>query len=226
MVTVNLGNIRFNWCGAYDSASSYEKDDVVGYKGSSFIAKQELIGITPTQGTDWDLMVAGVEQPVAIGDHRLMLFRAPDLPFGWYVRNGDNFLLTSPQGVAINSLSDMYKSDHGIITKTIGEQQYINIPTAFHSDGRGFFERAVNGNIRQVGSIENDAIRNIVGGYFGTANSVNPTCAAYKIGTSNYTALNQYTGYYSGFDASLIVPTAQENRPLNIGMTPVIYLGV
>ncbi|WLT05825.1 hypothetical protein [Gilliamella apis] len=30
----------------------------------------------------------------------------------------------------------------------------------------------------------------------------------------------------NGFDASRVVPTANENRSLNIGMTPVIYLGV
>jgi hypothetical protein len=28
------------------------------------------------------------------------------------------------------------------------------------------------------------------------------------------------------FDASRVVPTSNENRPLNIGMTPVMYLGV
>ena len=28
------------------------------------------------------------------------------------------------------------------------------------------------------------------------------------------------------FDASRVVPTAHENRPINIGMTPAIYLGV
>lgn len=28
------------------------------------------------------------------------------------------------------------------------------------------------------------------------------------------------------FDSSRVVPTSIENRPLNIGMTPVIYLGI
>ncbi|MWP48508.1 MULTISPECIES: hypothetical protein [unclassified Gilliamella] len=28
------------------------------------------------------------------------------------------------------------------------------------------------------------------------------------------------------FDASRVVPTANENRPINIGLTPTIYLGV
>ena len=94
-----------------------------------------------------------------IGDQRLMPFRRDELPFGWYFRNGDNYLLSSPQGKVLNGLSANYKNDHRITIKTINGQQYINVPTAFAPDGRGFFERAVNGTTRQVGSWEDDAIR-------------------------------------------------------------------
>ncbi|KFA58979.1 hypothetical protein GAPWKB11_0868 [Gilliamella apicola] len=168
-----------------------------------------------------------------IGDQRLMPFRRNELPFGWYFRNGDNFLLSSPQGQALNKLSVNYKNDHKITIKTINGQQYINLPTAF-SGGRGCFERAVDGEKRQVGSIETDAIRNITGytsmysyntrdsGDSGAFRRV--AVARNAVGGANpiqHTVLDNFW-----FDASLQVPTANENRPLNIGMTPAIYLGV
>lgn len=171
----------------------------------------------------------------AIGDQRLMPFRRDELPFGWYFRNGDNYLLSSPQGQVLNGLSTNYKLDHKITIKTINEQQYINVPSAFSADGRGFFERAVNGTTRQVGSWEDDAIREIWGhfdtgvvknhymyatGAFAGVDAKNPY-------NSSFQASPEQTGTYGyDFNASRVVPTANENRPLNIGMTPVIYLGV
>ena len=169
-----------------------------------------------------------------VGDQRLMPFRANELPFGWYFRNGDNYLLSSPQGQALNSLSANYKNDYSITIKDINGQQYINVPNAFHSDGRGYFERAVNGTTRQVGSIENDAIRNIQGqittyNYNTTDSSQTGAFRRVALARSVITTGNQdrntvHDSVY--FDAAFVVPTASENRPLNIGMNPVIYLGV
>ena len=169
-----------------------------------------------------------------IGDFRLMPFRTGELPFGWYFRNGDNYLLNSPQGQVLNRLSDNYKRDHQITIKTINGQQYINVPTAFSSDGRGFFERAVDGTNRQVGNTEGDAIREISGhfdtgviqnhnayvrgAFYGTS-AINPSNPAFQLTTELYT-------WGFDFSASRVVPTANENRPINIGMTPAIYLGV
>lgn len=174
-----------------------------------------------------------------IGDQRLMPFRLDELPFGWYFRNGDNFLLDSPQGQALNGLSANYKRDHNITIKIIDGKQYINVPTAFAPDGRGYFERAVNGTTRQVGSVEDDAIRNIKGGlpngpgraFLGHENlSVGERDGAISI----YHAGDDYLHIgnrmvrcaFFDFDASRVVPTAHENRSINIGVTPVIYLGV
>ncbi|OCG35763.1 hypothetical protein A9G26_05955 [Gilliamella sp. Bim1-2] len=169
-----------------------------------------------------------------IGDQRLMPFRRDELPFGWYFRNGDNFLLDSPQGQALNNLSANYKSDHWITIKTIDGKQYINVPTAFAPDGRGYFERAVNGISRQVGSPEDDAIRDIWGhfdtgvvdnhsnysrGAFSGSNAIYPENGAFE-------QKKDWPAFGYDFHASNVVPTAHENRPINIGMTPVIYLGV
>lgn len=169
-----------------------------------------------------------------VGDFRLFPFRTSELPFGWYFRGGDNFLLGSPQGRALNSLSTNYKADHGITIKTISGQQYINVPNAFSSDGRGYFERAS----RQAGNIQDDAIRNIIASF--GMDGVNATSNAGVLwgftGALFENGTNQNAVKYGGnaigtvrtggFDASRVVPTAEENRPLNIGMTPAIYLGV
>lgn len=164
-----------------------------------------------------------------IGDQRLMPFRRDELPFGWYFRNGDNFLLSSPQGQALNRLSTNYKNDHRITIKTINGQQYINVPTAFASDGRGYFERPVNGVARQVGSMEGDAIRNINARFGNFLTSARDANGAFNVDNSANPAYGGNTnGWHTtiSFDASRVVPTANENRPINIGMTPVIYLGV
>jgi hypothetical protein len=178
-----------------------------------------------------------------IGDQRLMPFRREELPFGWYFRNGDNFLLSSPQGQALNRLSTNYKNDHNITIKTIDGQQYINVPTAFAPDGRGSFERAVNGVTRHVGSWEGDAIRNIWGQLYnvmqwrGTVGQGvfyvdAPNTSGSGLNNRNGNAVtyphdSDFPERTITFDASRVVPvTADDNRPLNIGMTPVIYLGV
>lgn len=68
MTIIDLGNIRINWCGPYDSTASYEPDDAVSYQGSSFIAKQKSAGITPVVADHWDLLAAGTDQLTTEGD--------------------------------------------------------------------------------------------------------------------------------------------------------------
>ncbi|WP_294833379.1 hypothetical protein [uncultured Gilliamella sp.] len=174
-----------------------------------------------------------------IGEHRLMPFRREELPFGWYFRNGDNYLLSSPQGQALNRLSNNYKADHRIVIKEINGQKYINVPTAFAPDGRGYFVRAVDGRVRQVGSVEGDAIRNIRGAlqdgpgqaFIGHDNVTNGmTDGAISIRLSGDEWLQNGTRHlrwaFFDFDASRAVPTGPENTVINEGGTPVIYLGV
>ena len=164
-----------------------------------------------------------------IGDWRLMPFRRDELPFGWYFRNGDNYLLSSPQGQVLNSLSANYKNDHSITIKTINGLQYINVPTAFAPDGRGFFERPVNGTTRQVGSWESDTIRNITARFGNFLTSSQNASGAFRVDSSANPAYDGNShGWHTAIslDASLAVPTSHENRPIYMGLTPAIYLGV
>jgi hypothetical protein len=56
MATINLGNIKFNWQGAYAGGTAYAVDDVVSYNGSSYICKLASTGNLPTDTTYWDQM--------------------------------------------------------------------------------------------------------------------------------------------------------------------------
>ena len=68
MTAIDLGNIRINWKGAYDATTAYVLNDAVAYKGSSYVAKRNVTGVTPVQGDDWDLMAAGTDQMTTEGD--------------------------------------------------------------------------------------------------------------------------------------------------------------
>lgn len=241
MAIINLGNIRFNWCGEYSDATTYYPDDVVGCNGSSYIAKKTTKGNGTADREAWDLMVAGAEKPYVIGEQKLMPFRASELPPGWYFRNGDNYLLDSPQGRALDSLSANYKEDYKITIKVINGKQYINVPSAFAQDGRGYFERAVDGTNRQVGSAEDDAIRNLYGeiNHIFQWNNTVPSGVFRGFRNNDGGGLNNrhypvtchisdsdYPEQTVVFNAAQFTLTANENRPLNIGLTPAIYLGV
>jgi len=68
MAVIDLGNIRINWRGAYNAAAEYVRDDAVSYRGSSFIALRDVMGVTPVVGADWDLLAAGTDQLLQEGD--------------------------------------------------------------------------------------------------------------------------------------------------------------
>ena len=68
MAVIDLGNIRINWRGAYDPATSYVPDDAVSHRGSSYIALRDVTGVTPVVGADWDVLAAGTDQLLEEGD--------------------------------------------------------------------------------------------------------------------------------------------------------------
>lgn len=167
------------------------------------------------------------------GEIRLFPFRHDQLPFGWYFCNGERFLLTSPQGEALSGLTEEFRTDWGLEEDLCS----ISLPNLFSRDGRGCFLRPVDGLTRQVGAEEGDAIRNITGKaafcthYQGTPLEDQEEGVFYNGGPTGAQrwSLDQtktHISEYFSFDASRVVPTAPENRPLNLGMTPAIYLGV
>ena len=160
------------------------------------------------------------------GKIELLPFPADALPKGWYHANGDQYEDTTPQGKALSALPDALKQAFRIVLT--GTK--INLPNFYHTDGRGYFLRAS----KTLGTVQDDAIRNIVGNlYFvvSGAGQQTPTGAFGYQGTNGLSLSGQ--GFKGGhqsntyvFNAANVVPTANENRPLNIGLTPAIYLGV
>ena len=57
MATVTLGNIKFNWKGAWNSATAYVVDDVVSLSGSSYVCIQAGTNQNPSTATAyWEQM--------------------------------------------------------------------------------------------------------------------------------------------------------------------------
>lgn len=183
-----------------------------------------------------------------VGQFALLPNRPDHLPKGWYFRNGDYYLVNSPVGDRLNRMTTDYKKDNKMFTKEIDGKSYINVPNAFHSDGRGYFERPIDGVNRQVGSIQGDYIRNIRGafpniddllllgidsvppsgqnngaiGLWKGPHGITEISSGMSNGGAHVAALNAHFD----FDASRNVPTGNENTVINYGLTPAIYIGV
>lgn len=172
-----------------------------------------------------------------VGTPCLLAHRRDELPDGYWFPSGDYFPLESAVGRVLNAFSETYKADWGIAAQDDSIRLYD--PELFFAEGCGRFFRPVDGIARHPGSREDDAIRDIVGnlnsygstygiiakyGDYATQNT-----GAFTMGAARPCAVG-YNGSYNGFDAefraSLTVPTAPENRPRNVGLTPAVYLGV
>ena len=127
----------------------------------------------------------------------------------------DNYLECNGQGVDKNKYPKLYQLMH-------------NVP-----DYRGVFLRGLGGNSAALGALQGDAIRNITG-TMGGSNSVD--VGLWDYGTGVFYQFNQgrnsvatgttreasnpipwysYVSQGMGFDASRVVPVANENRPVN-----------
>ena len=103
----------------------------------------------------------------------------------------------------------------------------INTPNLFHSDGRGYFIRSA----KTLGVVQEDAIRNAAGflgflsGQSAHPNGVFDSKPVSRAGWTRSTG-RDLSGLEVDFNLARAVPVADENRPLNIGFLPAIYLGV
>ncbi|OBU12999.1 hypothetical protein AYY18_14145 [Morganella psychrotolerans] len=179
-----------------------------------------------------------------VGEFNQSPFRASELSSGWYSCNGDLYDLTSPQGQALNSLSANYKIDWGIKVSN-GK---INMPTPRQTDGKTAILRPVNGTARLPGSVEGDAMRRLQGDFYargvmqadGKRSSVGAAWGKNASLFSNASRstdeqaimLNTIADYKYEvvdrvmFDTQNAVPSSDEFRMLNMGVTLTMYLGV
>ncbi|MEM8241804.1 hypothetical protein Q4R67_07555 [Morganella morganii] len=179
----------------------------------------------------------GVKKAIAaiipVGMFSQFPHRATHLPSGWYSTNGDRFAVTSAPGIVLKSLPAELKSDWGIVESG----GMINIPNIRQADGRTPFLRPTNGTDRLPGSVVSDYIRDIQGifesedpwalAWFGglTANGVFTVGSTSRRRAFTEDKIQQSPSSIS-FIASKVVPTGPENKPLDIGVTLAMYLGV
>ena len=63
MAQIDLGKLKFQWKGTYSATTAYEKDDVVYYDGSSYVATADIPATNttdPYSNSDFDLMSQGL----------------------------------------------------------------------------------------------------------------------------------------------------------------------
>lgn len=168
---------------------------------------------------------AGAGDGVFVGKIELLSTTADALPAKWYLATGDKYPEDSPQGRALKALPESHKRAFKIELK----DGQINTPNLFHTDGRGYFIRAA----RNLGEVQEDAIRNLTGSvrFNGQESAQTIGSGVFQVSGDGNQRPNSFAGYDRNiakvtFDASRVVPTADENRPLNIGFLPAIYLGV
>lgn len=146
---------------------------------------------------------------------------------------------TAPFGTLICNGAAISRSAYPELFEAIGTtwgagdgSTTFNIP-----DLRGYFLRGVGGNSAALSVAQGDAIRNITGSFaeilyqHGAGGISGPSClqcfytndnaASNKQGTSYETLLSD-SGDFIGFDASRVVPTADENRPINKAVNYII----
>ena len=166
------------------------------------------------------------------------IIRAEDIKSGGFIGQiiefpsnliPSNTLLCDGSELSRETYSELFNVIGTIYGEGDGSTTF-NIP-----DYRGAFLRCTGGNADVLGTLQEDAIRNITGSYdtrpFNSPSNANPRNI---YGTSNgvFSILDKTTGYggyiahttatygthnapLTYFNASLVVPTADENRPLN-----------
>jgi hypothetical protein len=149
----------------------------------------------------------------------------------FYIANGDLCQVSSPQGQALkNGTSQAYKDAFGIVESG----GMIPLPDLFDASGKGYFVRAADGSTREVGSRQTDTIRNISGVTAGIYARFKSSSYTGPFDGTIFNAGSSFQGITNGsnnleiidFNASRCVPTSDENRPSNIGLLPLVFLGV
>lgn len=172
-----------------------------------------------------------INKILLVGRIDLLPFRPEDLRSGWYHANGDRYGINTAQGEALLALPEYYRTAFHIAASG----GFVNLPNMYHNDGRGYFLRAS----KILGEVQTDAfqghrrdLRRNSGadghmhGYTTLQriphNTIQESNAPTALGEGDAWMTDRY--YPDGAYGTPRV--AAETRPLNIGFTPAIYLGV
>ena len=130
MATLNLGNIKLNWKGAYAGGTAYVVDDVVSYSGSSYICKLASTGNLPTNGTYWDQMsAAGTDLTTTLTTRGDVLYRDGSGLQRLAAGTAGQVLQTGGTGANVSwgtVSSDWVKIAASNITSQVGSVTFVN----------------------------------------------------------------------------------------------------
>ena len=136
---------------------------------------------------------------------------------------------TAPPGTLIADGSEVSRASYPELFAKIGTTygEGDGVTTFALPDWRDEFPR-FSGAERAVGSKQSDAIRNITGGIQGLT-AYGLSCQGAFVGQTGGRVFasggDGYTVPNMSFDASRVVPTADENRPRNVAFLPcIVYL--
>lgn len=95
-------------------------------------------------------------------------------------------------------------------------------------DLTGRFIRCIGGNSAPIGLAQEDCIRNITGSFqteLGNRNNITGAFYISDFGPNNGAGMAGTNDEVLTFDASRVVPTGPENRPINMAFPMIIYVG-
>ncbi|WP_240127853.1 hypothetical protein [Proteus mirabilis] len=173
-----------------------------------------------------------------IGDIYFSPFPSFELDFGEFEANGAVIPFSDPAASALLSLSKAYKMRWGIFKTENG----VTLPSMYHKDGRGRYMRSgivgmktddtsqrIVADIRlRNGISSNPTYNNMVGALPGKKSELFDIKKGGTVsGTSGFSSANSESQYTSvELDTGRVIRTSNETSVLDVGMTPVIYLGV
>ena len=218
--------------GEWDKDLEYPIGAVVSLNGIIYISKSQNINKTPANEAEiWDI----VATQKWCEDFFVKKTELKDgLPIGAYVLYSSNSNI--PNGFLRCDGSALDKTTYAALFAVIG-YTYGRSGDKFllpnFSDGK--FMRSIGGNAAALGTAQEDAIRNITGKFQTSAeefySETNPNTKNHR----GWGAFQRYDAQGSrptvttvgknlayDFDASRVVPTANENRPLNMAVVVLI----
>lgn len=132
-----------------------------------------------------------------------------------------NFMLCDGRELSKTEYPQLFNAIGTIYGESVDKLKF-KIP-----DLRGCFTRCVGGNAGALGVSQSDAIRDITGGLMALDNRPQTTAGAFKALKCWHPSISGgggASGWVYDFKASRVVPTANENRPINMALNYVIQI--
>jgi microcystin-dependent protein len=141
----------------------------------------------------------------------VMAFPVDSIPDGWLICNGAWYPKLG------------YYNLYQALKKNRTSSPYGETSDGFYvPDFQGKFLRGVGGNAAGIGVTQGDAIKNIYGKMFtlnpGHSNQPSGVFTQSVVDDSAIESGDEYGTSMATFDASTVVPTANENRPINMAV--------